>query len=283
LVQAALHCHSLEAMYKLTKFLSADRVLDRIHKISKKQIEDFMWQKIRKLRLPKKVIIAMDFHDKEFFGDKNHHEVMGSKGGKYVVKYLQMSVVKPALFLGSLLVNQFNNEKYSLITKLIEGFYDNFKKTKIELLLLDRGFFTKDVVKLLQEKKIKFIMPAVKNPSIKKLVKKFEKGEIEDRTKYQFGQSSVYLTFIKIEKETFVFMTNTRKSPVNIHLLYKKRWQIETNFREQNNFLLKTKTKNFKIRYLAFILAGLIFNLWQMLRTKMRYKLENYIFKQFLP
>ncbi|RME54629.1 hypothetical protein D6777_03145, partial [Candidatus Woesearchaeota archaeon] len=190
--------------------------------------------------------------------------------------------VIPALFINALPVSQLTNDKKMLITELLDAFYERFEKTTIDMLLLDRGFFTKEVVEVLVKRKVPFIMPAVKNNRIKQLVKQYEKGELPDKIKFRFGNVNVYLTFMKIEDEVFVFMTNTRKSPMNVHLLYKKRWQIETNFREQNKYIFKTKTKNFTIRYLAFVLAGLIFNLWQMTRNKLVYKPESYLFKQFL-
>ena len=169
-----------------------------------------------------------------------------------------------------------------LLTSLLEQFYKLYKKTKIELLLLDRGFYSKKVVQLLTEKDIHFIMPAVKNKAIQKLVKQYKSREIKERINYQFGDSTTNLLFLKIEDEVLVYMTNTRKSVLQTHLAYRKRWQIETNFREQNKFTLKTQTTNFKIRYLAFALAGLLFNLWQITRNKLIYKPESYIFKQFL-
>jgi len=282
LIQAAIENQSLEAMYKLTKYLSADRMLDRLHNVSFEAISKLVEKKNKKMHLPKKVILALDFTEKSYYGDKNHPEVMGSKGGKYVRRFLEMSTVKPALFINALPVNQLTNDKKSLITELLDAFYERFKKTRIDLLLLDRGFFSKEVVTLLVKKNVKFIMPAVKNKAIARLIDLYKEGEIKDSICYQFGNTKVYLKFIKIEDDVLVYMTNTTKSPMTVHIAYKKRWQIETNFREQNKYLFKTNTKNFTIRYLAFVLAGLLFNLWQITRNKFIYKPESYIFKQIL-
>lgn len=282
LIQSAVENQSLEAMFKLTRYLSADRMLSKLHEIYEKDVKDLITGCNQKLKLPKKVILAVDFTEKEYYGDKNHPDVLGSKGGKYVRRYIQVSTVKPAFFINALPVNQLTNDKEMLLTSLLEQFYKLYKKTKIELLLLDRGFYSKKVVQLLTEKDIHFIMPAVKNKAIQKLVKQYKSREIKERINYQFGDSTTNLLFLKIEDEVLVYMTNTRKSVLQTHLAYRKRWQIETNFREQNKFTLKTQTTNFKIRYLAFALAGLLFNLWQITRNKLIYKPESYIFKQFL-
>jgi len=281
LIQSALEHQSLEAMFKLTGYLSADRVLDKIHEVSEERIQKLVAKCNKKLKLPKKVTLAVDFTEKEYYGDKNHREVIGSKGGKYARRYIEASTVKPALFINAFPVNQFTNNKPKLLIDLLDGFY-KFYNSKIELLLLDRGFFTKAVVKLLTEKGIKFLMPAVKNKAIMKLVKAYEKGEVESKIRYEFGGTSVNLIFFKGEKETYVYMTNTRYDPVKAHMLYKKRWQIETNFREQNNFLFKTKTRDFDVRYLSFVIGGLLFNAWQLTRNESIYDMESYLFKQIL-
>ena len=90
------------------------------------------------------------------------------------------------------------------------------------------------------------------------------------------------MLFFKGEKETFVYITNTKYDSTEAHMLYRKRWQIETNFREQNKFLFKTKTRNFDIRYLSFVMGGLLFNAWQLTRNESIYTMESYLFKKIL-
>lgn len=282
IVQSAAKERSLEAMHKLTKYLSADRVLERLHTLSKEDIRSLVKPSLKGVKFPRKVKLAIDFTDKQYYGNKNHPEVMGSKGGKYVRKYIEVSTVSPPLFIDSLSVDQLTHNKVDLITQLIDGFYAAFPKIGIELLLLDRGFFAKEVVGYLMLQRIKFIMPAVKHKPIKELAKLFEKGKIPEKIKYKFGDYYVNLVFIKFDKEVYVYMTNTNKGSAETAWLYRRRWQIETNFREQNNFLLKTKTTNFTIRYLTFVISGLLFNLWQLARRIVPYTLESYIFKQYL-
>lgn len=281
LIQSAVEHQSLEAMFKLTGYLSADRVLSKLHELTYERIQKFVREVNKRLKLPKKVKLAIDFTDKEYYGDKNHIEVMGSKSGRYVRRYIEMSVVEPALFINALPINQLTNSKVRLLTKLIDGFHNVFD-SEIELLLLDRGFFAKEIVKLLIGNNIPFIMPAVRNKAIKKLIGQYEKGEIKSRTKYMFGEYEVNLLFMKVEKETLVYITNTKFTFSKVHLLYRKRWQIETNFREQNNFSFKTKTKDFTARYLAFVLAGLLFNSWQLTKSRLIYNMESYLYKQVL-
>jgi len=281
LVQSSIEHQSLEAMSRLTGYLSADRVLDKLHEIPEKRIQELITKCNKHLKLPKRATLAIDFTEKEYYGDKNHKEVIGSKGGKYVRRYIEVSTVKPALFINAFPVNQFTNNKARLLNQLIDGFYKNHN-SKINLLLIDRGFFTKEVVKALSKRKIKFLMPAIRNKAVSKLINQFKRGEISDKIDYVFGETRVKLLFFKREDEILVYLTNTRLNSIRAHILYRQRWQIETNFREQNNFVLRSTTTNFDIRYLAFALAGLLFNLWQLTRKKVPYNMESYIFKQIL-
>ena len=279
LIESALENQSLEARYQLTNYLSADRMLEKLHKIEYGQIQNLIAKVNKNLKLPKKVTLAIDFTDKLFYGCKELIEVIGTKGGNYARRFIEVSIVKPALFINAFPVNMLTNNKTKLIAQLIDGFNAVHKKTKIELLLLDRGFFTKAVVKYLVENKIRFIMPAIKNREIKYLVEgciNMKKSIVLD---YKFGETKVFLVFVEVNDEVLVYMTNTKFSPLKVHLLYKKRWQIETNFREQNNFEFKTCTLDFNARYFAFVLAGLLFNLWQLMRKG---KIQSYIFKQTL-
>lgn len=279
LIESALENRSLEAMYKTSGFLSPDRVLERLHDLDYENVQNLIMNVNKKLKLPKSVKLAIDFTEYFYYGSKNHLGVLGSKGGKYVRRYFELSIVKPALFINAFPVDQFTNNKVKLIKQIIDGFYKSYKKTKIEILLMDRAFFTKVVVAFLIENNIPFVMPAVKNKSILPLAEQFKKGWLPERIKYQFGKYEINLLFIKVKGEILVYATNTKKTPKGAFRIYRKRWQIETNFREQNNFLLKTQTNDFVVRYFVFALAGLLFNLWQLTRNK---KTESYLFKRKL-
>lgn len=288
IIQSGIRNQSLEAMFQLTDYLSADRMLDKLHRVNQAGVRQLIKKCNEKLRLPRRVTLAIDFTDKPYYGDKNHFEVVGSKGGKYVRRYIELSVVKPALFINALPVNQLSNDKEKLLRVLLGKFHEEYVKTIIKLLLADRGFFTKKVVKLLVESSTPFIMPAVKNERVKKFIKAFEEKEIKSRVKYEFGDVTVNLLFIKLKNkktqkdEVYAYITNTNKTPLQAYMLYKKRWQIETNFREQNKFTFKTATKDFNIRYLAFVIGGLLLNAWQLTRRLVPYILQNYLYKEYL-
>lgn len=282
LIQSAVHHQSIEAMFKLTRYLSADQVLRHAHDVQEGELRSIIMKNTKKLTLPKKVALATDYTEKVYYGDKNHPEVIGSKRGKYVRRYSELSSISPPLFLDAIPVTPFTNVKEELIKQHLDSFSRRFPKTTVSMLCMDKGFYAKKVVQLLAAKKIPFLMPAVKNKAIKKLIAQYEHGLLKNRIRYLFGASDVTLLFLKIEDEVLVSMTNMRITPLRAHLLYSKRWQIETNFREQNKFTFLTRSRDFALRYMAFVLAGLLFNAWQLTRRLVQYALESYVFKQYL-
>ena len=165
-----------------------------------------------------------------------------------------------------------------LLNALISNFKATFSKTKIDLVLLDRGFFSKEVVNYFCSNNLDFLMPTVRNKQIKKLISKFLEGKSSSKIKYKFGENLVNLYFIKNDNDAYVFITNKNTTVSKICKLYKLRWNIETNFREQNNFTFKTKTLNFMIRYFNFVLGGLLMNLWKLYRLVLS-GFESYLFK----
>lgn len=197
IIQSALDNQSLEAMFKLTKYLSADRMLKHLHNITKDKTKKLIKQGTAKLILPKSVSLAIDFHEKEYYGDKNHTEVIGSKAGKYVRRFIELSCISPPLFLNALPVTIFNNNKVRLVKQFLNGFKASFPKSNIGLLLIDRGFFTKAVVNCLVKRKVPFIMPALRNKAIQKLIDQYKQGKLNQRIRYKFGYYYVTLAFFE--------------------------------------------------------------------------------------
>jgi len=62
--------------------------------------------------------------------------------------------------------------------------------------MMDRGFFKTEMIKLLQSMGISFIMPAVRNERIKRMLDEFAKGNIPSVTEYEMV-SKVYLVITR--------------------------------------------------------------------------------------
>ena len=64
LIQSAIEHQSLEAMFKLAGYLSADRVLDKIHQIPEEKVQNLIIKCNKNLKLLREVTLAIDFTEK---------------------------------------------------------------------------------------------------------------------------------------------------------------------------------------------------------------------------
>lgn len=142
---------------------------------------------------------------------------------------------------------------------------------KIEFLLLDAGYYSVKVIKLLNSLGTRFIM---RMPD----TGKFKDGDdLIYTTVSQRLPAHLQATFRVVafngrnragQTELFVFATNTDLKAKKIRKMFRKRWAIETSYRMINQFLPKTTSKFYNLRKLYFYLAVLFYNLWVFVNYK---------------
>jgi putative transposase len=69
----------------------------------------------------------------------------------------------------------------------------------------------------------------------------------------------------KDPEQTALFATNldvTDETAQSVSDKYSKRWGIETAFRVQDNFIVKTTSKNYSVRLFYFLFSICLYNLW---------------------
>jgi putative transposase len=135
---------------------------------------------------------------------------------------------------------------------------------KAKLLLLDRGFYSIELLRWLHSFGIKYVM------QIPKHNKKIGPGEdraytASNQAKGEEGQATFRLVTMEEKGKLYIFATNTHIEPERIRELFKLRWGIETSYRMVNKFLAKTTSKIYGMRKLYFFLAILLYNLWILL------------------
>jgi hypothetical protein len=231
-----------------------------------------------------RVTVAIDFTDKLYYGDRNDRGVIGTKyrhGTKYCFRYITLSIVigEVKITLLALPVKPFS-DKAKLVDRLLT---EAEKKIRINLVLLDRGFFTKDVIGVLEEHHLRFLLPVPKNELVKKMIKQARKNKDYIGT-YEFKQGKKVLCSFSIflilnpdseEKQIWkrysVFGTSLPVTNSNRQIfaeIYRMRWNIETSFRvEKHDFLVETTSKSCKFRLFLFLVAIILYNLWMIIRT----------------
>lgn len=276
------------------KYCSPDVVQRRIHQKSVIEIVEAFNQTtrqicsiLRKMRLLfGRVTVAIDFTDKPYYGDGNDPGVIKTRhlpGTNYCFRYITLSVVigDAKITLNALPVNPLSDK-----TKLVDRLLTEAKRMhiRINLVLLDRSFFTQEIVKIMDKHRLRFLFPVIKNKLVKKMIAEAHKSKnYVHRYKFTKGKkptASFTIFFIldpdsherQIWKRYHVYGTNLPVDNTNRHIfaeIYRKRWNIETSFRvEKQEFLAQTSSKSYRFRLFLFLVAIILYNLWIVARIE---------------
>ena len=276
------------------KYCSPDVVQRRIHQKSVIEIVEAFNQTtrqicsiLRKMRLLfGRVTVAIDYTDKPYYGDGNDPGVIKTRhqpGTNYCFRYITLSVVigDAKITLNALPVNPLSDK-----TKLVDRLLTEAKRMHIHinLVLLDRSFFTQEIVKIMNKHRLRFLFPVIKNKLVKKMIAEAHKSKNYinnyNFTKGKKPTASFTIFFIldpdsherQIWKRYHVYGTNLPVTKNNRHVfaeIYRKRWNIETSFRvEKQEFLAQTSSKSYRFRLFLFLVAIILYNLWIVARIE---------------
>lgn len=243
----------------------------------------------------KKVMLAFDYTDEDFYGEVQGLEIHGCKKkdamtGKF--KFLTCSIISdeipqkiPLISLPILLGHSMSKEVcycLTVIRKLVGP---------ISLILFDRGYYSKELMHTLSTSGYPYLIFIPKNDQIKRELDSMEKKEqklilyeFEFNANKSYIKGSTYQAFLKqiysksLEKEIdWAFATNVEDIELDgLIKTYKKRWRIETGFRVQDEAEIKCKSKEMDIRYFLFQYQQLLQTLW------MCFYKQEVSFKRFL-
>lgn len=219
--------------------------------------------------LRKKPCAAVDYHDRPYHGDENDDMVRGIKpkdGTSWGHTYLSLDIIASgrAVTLDLLPRGKFAQTP-KLLRKLLQ---EGSKRTKMDIILLDREFFSVDCIKVLLGLGLRFIIPAKDTDEVKRL-KRESRWEVPCKLNYTMRSSSgeevnVKLCLAKKKRGKGVqgFITNMNWGPKAVAEFYRSRWEIETNHRTRNEFRPVTSSKHYPIRFLYFLLSTILRNIW---------------------
>lgn len=264
----------------------------RIERLAEKQIREALIEANDQVLLilrrysvfRRKAVVAIDYTRQPFYGDPDAKNVIGGKqerGTTWGYTYASIDIVEAGrrLTIYSCTVNQFS-EKAEVVKKLI--FEAKARGVHISIVLLDRAFFTIDVIDVLKSLGVYFIIPAVKNDTVKEAMQNYDEKQPAKRfilgNKRKSTTFNLYLYKRKAEQLPkkkklavsdlyFGFATNLPRSlaiklPLFIPKEYRRRWGIETGYRVQDNALAKTTSTNYKLRLLYQLVSVLLYNVW---------------------
>ncbi|MCG2718858.1 MAG: transposase [Nanoarchaeota archaeon] len=250
--------------------------------------------KIKQLRLCSVDLVA-DITEENFYGKSSSlytHGWTGERGVKAKFRFLVVAVKfrnKIIPFYAAILpVGCFKAE---YLGEAVDWF--NTLGVKARKIILDRGFYSGDIIDTLKLKKMKYLIFVPKKKLYKYMLESVEKEcVIEYSIKYAKNKSTYHaetnLALLKnIKGYDWIFATNIfLQNAEKLVKMYKQRWNIETMFRVHDEARIKSKSVKAVTRLFYFIISMLLLLNWNIHhKEKTTFKLfiiqtyENYLFQ----
>lgn len=148
----------------------------------------------------------------------------------------------------------------------------------LDLVLFDQEFYDHDVFNTVAERDLNYLTPKKKYANDYTAIEDIEQhlsadAAIERDVVSSDGEREHELNFLYVpsteqQGEYTVFATNMQgidpdeiRSAVNT---YRRRWDIENQFKSIKDFMPRTSSMDFRVRYLNFVFTVLMYNLWRL-------------------
>jgi putative transposase len=146
-------------------------------------------------------------------------------------------------------------------------------KVNIEVLCLDRGFYSNDVFSFLQKENIPHIVPVRKHGQE---LKKILRGNHSRYARYTMMGASrpldltlaIDVQYLQGRNKKFgnvnlgYFVYGIDWKPRRVYQVYKNRFAIESSYHIRNIVKARTSSRNVVLRYLFTIISFLLKNIW---------------------
>jgi len=227
----------------------------------------------------KKVILAFDYTEEDFYGDVQGFDIHGWTGKDGITghfKFLTCSIIsddipeKIPLISVPIKMGHYKSHVIKYCLSLIEKLVG-----EIQLIIFDRGFYDKDLMYELGELKLPYLIFVPKQIDKQSILYPMKEGEqVAIYNEFQVERTRKsgenLLTFLKQiydpksdKKYDWVFATNVEEILLeNIIAIYKKRWRIETLFRVQDEARIKCKSTDMKVRFFFFLFQQMLQVQW---------------------
>lgn len=157
---------------------------------------------------------------------------------------------------------------------------------------MDRGFDSGSATRKLKNLGVEHIIFVKRNDKVKRFLEqtpsfshkyfydvitwKENKSTQREPTKYLIIKDYVDFKTFKMYDWAFITSCSNLKALSYVHL-YKRRWAIETTYKQFKQFKIKTVSTNHIVRYFLFLFRTLLYNLWKFYNAIMN---TNITFKE---
>jgi hypothetical protein len=239
-------------------------------------VRDRLFQVLRSLRLlPPRVDVAIDLHEWRFYGSADTDHVLityPDLGTNRAYCFATLCIVAPSVrFTLAVLpmdANGFRAKQEAVRSLIIEA----RRYVSIRHVYLDRGFYQVHVVAELDRLNVGYIVRARPSKGMKDRLSAGAETVVDT---YQMQRkrpptASVDVTVFAVphrtsEDEHVWFVTNLDVEPETAKAYaaaFRRRWGIETSYRQIGDFLPRTSSPTFSVRLFYFLFAVSLYNLW---------------------
>jgi len=231
----------------------------------------------------KKVSLAVDCKRDPYWGKKSRDIVRGEheNGTNKAFEWVVISIISP-ISIPLMALPLFKSSERAEKTMQVLEFALRLP-IKIEKCYFDRGFFISRLLGFLENKKIPYLMLAPSGKALKRYASKTKRFAWFYHTvkKKHWDKAKTTILVVKRKErkkiKPFYYATNL-KPTLQLHFDYKKRWQIETDFRVIGEAKIKSKSNVHIIRYFYFLVQLVLLVDW----TTTKQVKGPILFKRFL-
>jgi hypothetical protein len=183
LIHACIENTSIEDVCTSKKLPSADTVHRRLAKLSLDSLDNLTNEWIQDIasrvhfHQNTKITVAFDLHEVPFYGNNDKEWIIGMKrkaGTSYAFKFLTATISTGTIRL-PVAVIYLTKERHNRISEYVQSIINDLQLwIDIELVLLDRGFCSNEIVEFLEFRELKYVMAAVRHFDIKEAAKNIE-------------------------------------------------------------------------------------------------------------
>lgn len=232
----------------------------------------------------KKVELAVDGHKSLYWGKKAGLGVRGvqhERGTSQAWEWIVISMVKPFPLPLMALPYKQGKSLANITIELLE--YAMNLPFKIKLCLFDRGFYNGHLIDFLEAKEVRYLILAPEYSVMKRYARDTDtiKGfthQMSYTKKKSTWHPSTKIVVIKGLKDFNLYFATNLPTSIALASVYRRRWQIETNFRVIKEAKIKSKSNISIIRYFYFMIQLLLHLSWNLTKVK----LINLPFKRYL-
>ena len=261
----------------------------RLNRSLATELPKALFRKSRRIAID---LTLIPYHGQPYQDEKEIYRSKPKSGTSHFHAYATAAVVHKGHRYTLALTRVEYGEKMKVVVQRLLAIVRR-RQVKVRFLLLDKGFFSVEVISYLKRAKVGFIIPAMlrgrkpkgrkKATGLRALRKKKngyyqhtltgKVGEKQRSIRVTICVASKYYTHKKSDKrrrkKLLYVIWKVRLTPREIREAYRRRFGIETSYRQMNEARIKTCTRDPQLRLLFVGIALVLRNVWVWLHFKL--------------